>query len=174
MNHPQKTICTIGHSTHSAEEFLSILKHYQIELLVDVRRFPGSRKFPWFNQDILKSYLATNGIDYVHIGKLGGRRKPNPDSENINWRHPAFKAYADFMESEEFKIGVTELELLGAEKVTTIMCSEVLWWRCHRSMIADYLKSKGWKVMHILSKEKLTEHPYTQPAKIVDGELTYH
>lgn len=174
MNHLQKAIWTIGHSTHSAEEFLGILQHYHIKLLVDVRRYPGSRKFPWFNQDVLKSYLIDHGIDYVHIGELGGRRKPNPDSENTTWRHPAFRAYADFMESEEFKIGITELELLATTKVSAIMCSEVLWWRCHRSMIADYLKSSGWEVMHILSKEKSTEHPYTQPAKVVNGKLTYH
>lgn len=174
MNQPQKIVWTIGHSTHSAEEFLAILKQYKIELLGDVRRFPGSRKFPWFNQDVLKSYLAENGINYIHIGELGGRRKPNPDSENTIWRHPAFRAYADFMDSKEFETGVEELEVLASEKVTSIMCSEVLWWRCHRSMIADELKSKGWKVMHILSREKSTEHPYTQPAKIVDGELTYH
>ncbi|HTN19352.1 MAG TPA: DUF488 domain-containing protein [Pelobium sp.] len=174
MNQQQKTIWTVGHSTHSAEEFLSILKHYYIDLLVDVRRFPGSRKFPQFNREVLQNFLIDNGIKYIHLQNLGGRRKPDPDSKNINWRHPAFRAYADFMESEEFKIGIKELELLATEKVTSIMCSEVLWWRCHRSMIADQLKANGWEVVHILSKEKSTEHPYTQPAKVVDGELTYH
>ncbi|HEX7366537.1 MAG TPA: DUF488 domain-containing protein [Pelobium sp.] len=174
MIHQQKTIWTIGHSTLTAATFLAILQHYQIELLVDVRRFPGSRKFPWFNQDNLESFLNQNGISYIHIASLGGRRKPNPESENIKWRHPAFRAYADFMESDEFSIGITELEQLALQKVTSIMCSEVLWWRCHRSMIADYLKSKGWKVMHIFSEENAAEHPYTQPAKIVSGDLTYH
>jgi uncharacterized protein (DUF488 family) len=174
MNQQQKTIWTVGHSTHSAEEFLGILKHYNIDLLADVRRFPGSRKFPQFNQEVLRNFLLANGIKYIHLQNLGGRRKPDPDSKNINWRHPAFRAYADFMESEEFKIGIKELELLATEKVTSIMCSEVLWWRCHRSMIADQLKANGWEVVHILSKEKSTEHPYTQPAKVVDGELTYH
>ncbi len=174
MNQQQKTIWTVGHSTHSADEFLSILQNFQIELLVDVRRFPGSRKFPWFNQDILKTFLNDNGIKYVHLGDLGGRRKPNPESVNITWRHPAFRAYADFMESEEFKTGVQELEELASKQKTAIMCSEVLWWRCHRSMISDYLKADGWEVMHIMSKEKSTEHPYTQPAKVVDGVLTYH
>ena len=174
MNHQQKTIWTVGHSTHSTNELLGILQHYHIELLVDVRRFPGSRKFPWFNQDMLKSFLNANGINYIHLGDLGGRRKPNPDSVNTTWRHPAFRAYADFMESEEFKAGIKELQKLALTQKTVIMCSEVLWWRCHRSMIADYLKANGWEVMHILSKEKLTEHPYTQPAKIENGELTYH
>jgi len=174
MNQQQKTIWTIGHSTHSAEEFLDILQSYNIELLVDVRRFLGSRKFPQFNQDALRNFLADNAINYVHLQNLGGRRRPNPDSENTAWRHPAFRAYADFMESEEFKIGINELEALATQKVTSIMCSEVLWWRCHRSMIADCLKAKGWEVIHILSKETATVHPYTQPAKVVNGNLTYH
>lgn len=170
----RKTIWTVGHSTQSAEEFLNILKHYHIKLLVDVRRFPGSRKFPWFNQEVLKQDLEAYGINYSHIGELGGRRKPNPDSENTAWRHPAFRAYADFMESDEFEIGVKQLELLATAQPTAMMCSEVLWWRCHRSMIADYLKAEGWEVMHILNKEKSTEHPYTQPANVVAGKLTYH
>lgn len=170
----QKTIFTVGHSTHSAVEFLHILQAYHIEQLVDVRRFPGSRKFPWFNQEVLKSNLNENGISYVHLKSLGGRRKPNSESENTEWRHPAFRAYADFMESEEFKTGIQELELLATEKVTCIMCSEVLWWRCHRSMISDYLKANNWEVLHILSKEKSSEHPFTQPAKVVNGALTYH
>ncbi|WP_017260329.1 DUF488 domain-containing protein [Pedobacter arcticus] len=174
MNHQQKTIWTVGHSTHSANEFLSILQHYHIELLVDVRRFPGSRKFPWFNQNVLKSFLSDNGINYVHLGDLGGRRKPSVDSVNTVWRHPAFRAYADFMESDEFKVGIKELQELASVQKTVIMCSEVLWWRCHRSMIADYLKAHDWEVMHILSIEKSTEHPYTQPAKIENGGLTYH
>ncbi|WP_442794444.1 DUF488 domain-containing protein [Pelobium manganitolerans] len=169
-----QTIWTIGHSTQSAEDFLAILQQYQIELLVDVRRYPGSRKFPQFNSQTLQGLLAINGINYFHLKSLGGRRRPNPESKNTAWRHPAFRAYADFMETDEFKKGIKKLEVLGQSQRAVIMCSEVLWWRCHRSLIADYLKAEGWRVMHILSKEKANEHPYTQPAKIVDGRLTYH
>src|SRR5690606_23810491 len=102
--------------------------------MIDVRCFTGSRKFPRFNQEVLKQYLLKHGINYSHIRELGGRRKPNPGSENTAWRHPAFRAYADFMESDEFKTGVKELELLAIAQETAMMCSEVLWWRCHRSM----------------------------------------
>ncbi len=122
MSQDQKTIWTIGHSTHSAGEFLDILQHYNIDLLVDVRHFPGSRKFPWFNQDVLKSFLEHNGIKYVHLAALGGRRKPSTDSKNTEWRHPAFRAYADFMESEEFETGVNKLEVLTTAQPTAIMC----------------------------------------------------
>ncbi len=169
----QQTIWTIGHSTHSEAEFIALLKSYDIKLLADVRRFPGSRKFPQFNQDALQQTLKENEISYIHFPELGGRRKPNADSIYTVWRHPAFRAYADFMDSPEFKTGIEALEKVAKQQATAIMCSEVLWWRCHRSMISDQLKANGWKVMHILAKDKSTEHPYTKPAKVVNKQLTY-
>jgi uncharacterized protein (DUF488 family) len=142
--------------------------------LADIRSFPGSRKFPQFNKENLEVSLPENGIEYVHLKKLGGRRKVNPDSKNISWRHLAFRAYADYMETSDFKEGIEELEKIAQRQRTAYMCSEAVWWRCHRSMVSDYLKSKGWKVMHIMAIEKEEEHPYTSPAKIVNEQLSYH
>lgn len=169
-----KTIWTIGHSTHTLEELVAMLNSFEIKLLADIRSFPGSRKFPQFNKENLEVSLPENGIQYVHLKKLGGRRKVNPASKNISWRHLAFRAYADYMETSDFKEGIEELEKIAQQQRTAYMCSEAVWWRCHRSMVSDYLKSKGWKVMHIMAIEKEEEHPYTSPAKIVNEQLSYH
>lgn len=169
-----KTIWTIGHSTHTLEELVAMLNSFEIKLLADIRSFPGSRKFPQFNKENLEVSLPENGIEYVHLKKLGGRRKVNPASKNISWRHLAFRAYADYMETSDFKEGIEELEKIAQRQRTAYMCSEAVWWRCHRSMVSDYLKSKGWKVMHIMAIEKEEEHPYTSPAKIVNEQLSYH
>jgi len=150
-----------------------MLKSYRIELLVDVRSYPGSRKWPQFNKDALQKSMPEYGIDYVHILKLGGRRRVSPDSKNIAWHHSAFRAYADYMETEDFLTGIHELMMLASEKRTAYMCSEAVWWRCHRSLISDYLKIRGWKVLHIMGVGKETEHPYTSAAQIIDGQLHY-
>lgn len=168
-----KEIWTIGHSTRSLDEFITILKSFQIECVADIRSFPGSNKFPQFNKEALEISLPQDHLKYIHIKKLGGRRKTNPDSKNISWRHAAFRGYADFMETETFKDGIIELEKVALRIPTAYMCSEAVWWRCHRSMVSDYLKAEGWKVMHIMGVGKATEHPYTQPARIVKGTLTY-
>lgn len=172
MNTPE-VIYTIGHSTHPMEEFLKMLESQGIRQLVDVRKLPGSRKYPQFNQDNLMKELPGAGIDYLYFPGLGGRRKAHKDSKNNRWRNDSFKAYADYMETEDFKTAIVELEALALQKPTCYMCSEAVWWRCHRSMISDYLKVKGWKVMHIMSLKSVQEHPYTSPAKIVDGQLSY-
>ena len=166
-------IWTIGHSTHPLDELVEMLKSFQIEMVADVRSYPGSRKFPQFNKESLMVSLPENGIEYVHIKNLGGRRKENPDSKHTVWRNAAFRGYADYMDTEEFKDGVQELIQLAQQKRVAYMCSEAVWWRCHRSMISDYLKANGWTVMHIMGVDKADEHPYTAPAEIVDGELTY-
>lgn len=166
-------IWTIGHSTHSLGEFTAMLKFYEIEMLVDIRRFPGSRKYPHFNKDALEISLPKQNLEYLHLENLGGRRKADPDSENTVWRHPSFRGYADFMETKTFDEGTRELEKIATKQRTAIMCSEAVWWSCHRSMVSDYLKAKGWKVMHIMGLGKGQEHPYTQPARVVDGELSY-
>ncbi|MFO7446074.1 MAG: DUF488 domain-containing protein [Ignavibacteriaceae bacterium] len=169
-----KQIWTIGHSTRSIEEFLELLVNNKIELLVDVRSFPGSKRFPHFNKENLKSALAENNIEYIHLEQLGGRRKVNPDSKNTAWRNKAFRGYADYMETDEFKEGMKNLTDPALNKRTAYMCSEAVWWRCHRSLISDYLKVNGWKVLHILTVNKTDEHPYTQPAKVLQGELFYN
>jgi uncharacterized protein (DUF488 family) len=168
-----RDIWTIGHSTHSLGEFIAMLKSFQIEMVADIRSFPGSRKFPQFNKEALEVSLSKSGLRYIHLKNLGGRRKVNPNSKNTAWRHPAFRGYADFMETETFREGIIELEQIALNQRTAYMCSEAVWWRCHRSMVSDYLKAEGWKVMHIMDVEKADEHPYTQPARIVDGRLNY-
>lgn len=168
-----KTIWTIGHSTRSIEEFIKLLNSFKIETLVDVRHFPGSRKFPKYNKESLTVSLPENKIEYKHLVDLGGRRKPEPNSKNDAWRLDSFKGYADYMQTEQFQHSLSILKEIASEKRTAIMCAEAVWWSCHRSLIADILKVEGWKVMHIMSENSATEHPYTQPAKIVDGKLDY-
>ncbi len=167
------TVWTVGHSTRSAEEFGEILSAHGIQVLVDVRSFPGSRRYPQFNKPALAHSLASIGIEYRHEPRLGGRRKPRADSHNTAWRNSSFRAYADHMESDEFRSGVEELLELARGARTAVMCAEALWWRCHRSLIADYLKAAGHSVVHIIDQTKTEEHPFTSAARIVDGELSY-
>lgn len=173
MKKENKIIWTIGHSTRSLEDFVAMLHSFKIELVADIRSYPGSRKFPQFNKEALEINLPQNNIEYIHLKNLGGRRKVNPDSKNTAWRHLAFRGYADYMETSAFKKGIKELEIVALKQRTAYMCSEAVWWRCHRSMVSDYLKVHGWKVMHIMGIGKEDEHPYTAPARIVDGELSY-
>jgi uncharacterized protein (DUF488 family) len=168
-----QAIWTVGHSTRSAEEFVEILKAHQIATLVDVRSFPGSRRYPHFNKGELSSSLESRGILYLHAPELGGRRKPSPISKNTAWRNVSFRAYADHMASAEFQEGIENLLELAREKRTAVMCAEALWWRCHRSLIADFLKANGVEVFHIIDAGKAEIHPYTSAARIVDGQLSY-
>jgi Uncharacterized conserved protein len=164
---------TVGHSTRSSEEFSQLLLAHHIKTLVDVRSFPGSRRYPQFNKSALADFLHTIKIDYVHAPKLGGRRKPSTQSHNTVWKNASFRAYADYMETEEFKEGIGDLISLARNESTAIMCAESLWWRCHRSLIADYLKAHGATVVHILDEKKTEVHPFTSAARIVEGELSY-
>ncbi|TXE07721.1 DUF488 domain-containing protein [Gelidibacter salicanalis] len=170
----EKHIWTIGHSTRTLEEFLNLLKADAIEHLIDVRRFPGSRKFPQYNLENLERSILEHGMLYTHLEPLGGRRKASQDSKNTVWNHPSFRGYADYMETDDFQQAYNTLETLALQHRSTIMCSEAVWWRCHRSMIADVLKAKGWEVIHILGAQQHKEHPYTKPAKIINGQLSYH
>ena len=166
-------IWTTGHSTRSVEDFIHILKAHEILTLVDVRSYPGSRRYPQFNKDNLAASLAANGIDYFHVRALGGRRKPLPDSPNTAWRNASFRGYADHMKSAEFKSGIAELLVIARENKSVIMCAEAIWWRCHRGLIADYLKAKGTTVLHIVDAQHATSHPYTTAARVIDGQLSY-
>lgn len=167
------TVWTVGHSTRSAEEFGQILLAHGVQVLVDVRSFPGSRRYPQFNRAALAESLKEIGIEYKHEPRLGGRRKPRADSHNTAWKNASFRAYADHMESEEFRKGVKDLLELATESRTAVMCAESLWWRCHRSLISDYLKAEGHTVIHILDQTKSEAHPFTSAARIVDGALSY-
>jgi len=167
-------IWTIGHSTRTIDEFISFLQTNQIRLLVDVRSLPGSKRYPQFNKEALADSLGKARIRYEHFPELGGRRKSKPQSKNTAWRNASFRGYADYMETEEFRKGVERLlDLAAGAGPTAIMCAEAVWWRCHRSLISDYLKARRIEVMHILDVNKTGLHPYTSAARIVNGKLSY-
>ena len=167
-------IFTVGHSTRSIDVFISLLEENGIKLLADVRSLPGSNRYPQFNKEALAESLAARGIRYEHFPELGGRRKAKTDSRNTAWRNASFRGYADYMEIEEFHKGVERLLNLDRETgPAAIMCAEAVWWRCHRSLIADHLKASGIEVMHILDANKVEPHPFTSAARIVNGKLSY-
>jgi len=167
-------IWTIGHSTRAIDEFISLLEENQIKLLADVRAWPGSKRYPQFNKDALAESLNAHGIGYQHFPELGGKRKSKPDSRNTAWRNASFRGYADYMETEQFQKGIERLlDVAVKAGAIAIMCAEAVWWRCHRSLIADYLKARGVEVLHVLGANKVELHPYTSAARIVNGELTY-
>jgi uncharacterized protein (DUF488 family) len=167
------TIWTVGHSSRPWEEFLALLQSEQIEVVIDVRRHAGSRKHPQYGPEQLPAALNAEGIDYVAIPELGGRRRPRADSPNTAWRNPSFRGYADHMSTEEYARGRTCMLQIAAERRAALLCSEAVWWRCHRSLIADDLKAAGAKVLHIMARGKVTEHPYTSAASLEDGTLRY-
>jgi uncharacterized protein (DUF488 family) len=167
------TIWTIGHSSRTLEEFLALLAQHGIEAIADVRRFPGSRRQPWFARESLEASLAIRGIAYLWVPALGGRRRPSADSPNIAWRNTSFRGYADHLDSAEFAGGLDELLTLAARQHTAIMCAEVLWWRCHRALISDVLKVRGIEVVHILDEKQATVHRYTSAAHVEGGRLDY-
>lgn len=168
-----ETLWTIGHSTRSSEEFIELLRANGIEVLADVRHFPGSRKYPHFNVEPLRAALRDAGIGYEPFTELGGRRKVQPDSPNTAWRHPAFRGYADYMQTQEFRDGIERLKALASTRRTAIMCAEAVWWRCHRGLISDVFKLNGTRVLHITGPGTPQEHPYTSAARVVDGRLDY-
>ena len=146
---------------------------YEVELVADVRRFPGSRRLPHFATEALREELPRCGILYEWIPALGGRRRPDADSPNTGWRHPAFRAYADHVASEEFAEGLFELLMLAEGLRTAIMCAELLWWRCHRRIIADVLVSLGIEVVHIRDATHAEPHRLAPPASLTRGVLSY-
>jgi uncharacterized protein (DUF488 family) len=167
------TIFTIGHSTRSIEEFLSILQAHAIEQLVDVRTIPKSRRVPQFNQDALAAKLKPAEIAYVHLKALGGLRHPKKDSINLGWRNASFRGYADYMSTSEFHAALDRLIQLAQKKRTAIMCAEAVPWRCHRSLIGDALLVRGVQVEDILSATSRHTHEMTPFACVQGLELTY-
>jgi uncharacterized protein (DUF488 family) len=165
---------TIGHSIHPLEEFLQLLALHRVEALADVRRFPGSRKYPHFNRESLAAVLTDAGVEYHWLEALGGRRKEiGGPSKNLGLRNQSFRNYADYMTTEEFRLAVGHLLDLAQRKRTAFMCSEGLFWRCHRRLVSDHLLTRGHVVRHIMPDGKLQSHTLTQDAKIENGELTY-
>ena len=168
------TIYTIGHSIYSLDHFWDMLQSFDIKILADIRSSLGSRRFPQFDQENLKISLEEIGIQYIHMADLGGRRKMKKDSKNNRWNNDSFRGCADYMETKEFENAIVKLEHISLKHPTAYMCSEAVWWRCHRSMVSDYLKAKGWAVLHIMATGKVQEHKYTAPARKVDGNVLYY
>ncbi len=167
------TVYTIGHSTHSADEFLKILKAFNISLLADIRTVPRSRRNPQFEQDVLRRTLEGHGIRYVHIPGLGGLRHPRKDSPNVGWRNDSFRGYADYMQTEQFKAAVEDLVALAEGGVTAIMCAEAVPWRCHRSLVGDALLVRGIEVIDIMGETSSRAHRLTPWARLDGLRITY-
>ena len=161
-----RTIFTIGHSTRPLVELIGLLQEAEANLLVDVRSVPRSRTNPQFNIDVLPESLAAVGIGYHHLAALGGlrhRRKSAMPSPNTLWRNTSFRNYADYAATDAFRLGLDELRALNRDNCCVIMCAEVVWWRCHRRMITDYLLATGTPVAHIMGRGKIV------PAKLTPG-----
>lgn len=167
-------VWTVGHSTHALPAFLEILRAHGIEAVADVRRFPGSRRHPQFGTEALSASLAANSVAYHWFSELGGRRRPDLlEAEGTAWRHPSFRAYAQHVRSEEFAQGLHSLLHVAKASRTAIMCSELLWWRCHRRLIADVMLFCGWRVMHIMSAKDCSAHRHAPPVRVGPDGLSY-
>ena len=162
----KRTLFTVGHSTRAWEEFVGLLKTWKIKELADVRTVPRSRMFPWFSKERMGKRLAMSEIDYVHMPKLGGLRHSLKESVNTGWRNASFRGYADYMGTEEFAEGLAELNRHRAKRRVCVMCSEAVWWRCHRRMIADAETAAGIPVRHIMSAMVAKAHELTEFAVI--------
>jgi uncharacterized protein (DUF488 family) len=161
------TLFTIGHSTRAIGELLALLAEHGIETLVDVRRFPASRRHPQFSREALAASLAAAGIAYLHEPDLGGRRQPRPDSPNTAWRVAAFRGYADYMASEPFAAALERLLRSAARSRTAMMCAEAVPWRCHRRLIADAATAAGAEVLHVLGPGRADRHQLDANARVV-------
>jgi uncharacterized protein (DUF488 family) len=164
---------TVGHSTRALEEFLELLSAHGIRHLVDVRLIPYSRRNPQYHTEALAESLKEASLTYHRLPSLGGRRRSRPDSINTGWRNASFRGYADYMATPAFEQGLEELIRIAGPAITAIMCAEAVPWRCHRSLIADVLVSRGWNVRHIMTPAKATLHTLTSFARVKDGRLTY-
>ena len=167
-----RTIHTIGHSTRTSETFIELLNTHRIDLLVDVRRWPMSKRYPHFNRETLAASLRENSIDYLWRGDLGGFRKPAPDSVNTAWRVGAFRAYADFMLTAEFEQIMTEMEPIATERRIALMCAEAVPWRCHRQLLADAFLVRNWKIQHIMD-DGCHEHQLPSFARVEGARIYY-
>ena len=168
-----RRIWTMGHSTRSLEEFVETLKSYDIETVADVRTVPRSRKNPKINRQELENHLSEVGIEYIHEKDLGGLRKPLKDSPNSAWHNDSFRGFADYMQTDGFQNALNRLAELAAGRRTAIMCAELLPWRCHRSLIADVLMTRGFDVIEIFDKHKSQPHKMTSFAVAQNGRISY-
>lgn len=167
------TIYTVGHSTRPAAELLDLLHHHGLGALADIRAMPRSRRHPQFDKAALETSLSAQGVQYRHFPALGGRRTPQNDSVNTAWRDPAFRGYADYMQTLPFAEALDELVRFGAGQPTTVMCAEATWWTCHRRLLADALVARDVRVLHIASRAEPKSHALSDFARIDAGRLTY-
>lgn len=168
-------IFTIGHSNHPMERFLELLAKHEIQLIADVRRFPGSRKHPQFNRAKLQTSLGAQHIEYEWIEELGGRRPAAKGvvSQNLALHNESFRNYADYMSTAPFQQGIDKLLTLANHRTVATMCAEGLWWQCHRRLISDFLVANGQAVLHILPDGKTTPHSLMPEARTSAGRVTY-
>ena len=166
-------IYTVGHSTRPAADFLALLTGHEVRQLADIRTVPRSKRHPQFAKEALEAFLAKNGITYRHFPELGGLRKPRADSVNTAWRHPGFRGYADYMQTEAFRHAVEALEAFAEPAKTAVMCAEAVWWRCHRRLLADALYVRGVEVRHIVSTAPPKPHALSEFARESEGWVIY-
>jgi uncharacterized protein (DUF488 family) len=163
---------TIGHSTRTLDELVTLLRRHEVNHLADIRAHPGSRRYPHFSRDALALSLPTFGIGYSHHPDLGGRRRGLPDSPNGAWRNASFRAYADYLGTDEFTTALDSLLEIAGEKSVAIMCAEAVPWRCHRWLVSDALVARGVDVHHILDARS-EPHSLTRFAQLRDGKVVY-
>jgi uncharacterized protein (DUF488 family) len=166
-----KRIYTIGHSTRELHELIALLKENGVARLADIRRFPGSRRYPHFSRESLAKSLPENGIAYEHFEDLGGRRNPTESSPNTALRNGQFRGYADYMSTEEFRAAVDRL--LASDRTTASMCAEAVPWRCHRNLLSDELVRRGYEVVHILGPHSRKKHELSGIAVIRGDHVEY-
>jgi len=166
-------VWTVGHSTHPLETFVALVRAHGVTAITDVRKIPRSRRNPQYDVATLPAALAASGLAYVHRPGLGGLRRERPDSINRGWKNPSFRAYADYMQTDEFARELEALVALGTRERVAIMCAEAVWWRCHRSLIADALLARGEPVLHILTPERAEPHILRDFARVDGGRVTY-
>lgn len=165
-------ILTVGHGTLAQEQFATLVLGAGIGEIVDVRSFPGSRRHPQFGREAMSEWLPQAGVDYLWMRDLGGRRNPVPESRHVALRHPSFRAYADYMQTESFVAGIDDLLARGEHRA--VLCSESVWWRCHRRLVADYLQLvRGVDVVHLMHNGRRTSHKPTGGVRLAGQELIY-
>lgn len=167
-------VFSIGHSTRSLEDFIALLREFGIETLADVRSFPGSRRFPHFGRDHLETELPRQGVRYVWLKSLGGRKAGGDEpSPNEGLRNRSFRNYADYMSTPAFTAGMEELLDMAAAERTAMMCAEAVYWRCHRRLISDWLLAREITVEHIMDCGQSKPHRLTETGRIENGDVTY-
>jgi len=168
-------VFTIGHSSRSFEQFLSLLQEFGVKVIADIRRYPGSEKFPHFNSRMLSGLLAAADFGYIWFEALGGlRHQVRKDSQNVGLTSLSFRSYADYMATQEFRTAVERLLAEAAKQPTAVMCAEKLFWKCHRRLLSDYLAAHGVEVWHIIDSGRLQRHELTAGAVVTpEGPLTY-